>query len=95
MVGASLLSRCAGSNSIQSALASVRGAFLRSAPCNDYFEDGPRDALDFTLWMESDRMKYLRGAITQAKLDEPRGDEEENRPSGFHPSCGESSRCSD
>jgi zinc protease len=39
----------------------------------NYFEDVPRDALDFALWMESDRMGHLLGAITQAKLDEQRG----------------------
>ena len=39
----------------------------------NYFEDVPRDALDFALWMESDRMGHLLKAITQAKLDEQRG----------------------
>src|SRR5216117_956050 len=39
----------------------------------NYFEDAPKDALDFLLWMESDRMGYLLGAIDQAKLDEQRG----------------------
>jgi zinc protease len=39
----------------------------------NYFEDAPRDALDFLLWMESDRMGYLLGAIDKAKLDEQRG----------------------
>jgi zinc protease len=39
----------------------------------NYFEDVPRDALDFALWMESDRMGYMIAAITQAKLDEQRG----------------------
>src|SRR5512142_2035392 len=39
----------------------------------NYFEDAPKDALDFLLWMESDRMGHLLGAITQAKLDEQRG----------------------
>jgi zinc protease len=39
----------------------------------NYFEDAPKDALDLLLWMESDRMGHLVGAITQAKLDEQRG----------------------
>jgi zinc protease len=39
----------------------------------NYFEDAPKDALDLLLWMESDRMGHLLGAISQAKLDEQRG----------------------
>ena len=39
----------------------------------NYFENAPEDALDFLLWMESDRMGHLLGAITQAKLTEQRG----------------------
>lgn len=39
----------------------------------NYFENAPKDALDFLLWLESDRMGHLLGAITQAKLDEQRG----------------------
>ena len=39
----------------------------------NYFENAPDDALDFLLWMESDRMGHLLGAITKAKLDEQRG----------------------
>jgi zinc protease len=39
----------------------------------NYFEDAPKDALDFLLWMESDRMGHLLGVVTQAKLDEQRG----------------------
>jgi zinc protease len=39
----------------------------------NYFENAPKDALDFLLWMESDRMGHLLGAISQAKLDEQRG----------------------
>lgn len=38
-----------------------------------YFETAPTPALDRVLWMESDRMGHLVGAITQAKLDEQRG----------------------
>ena len=39
----------------------------------NYFENVPTPALDMTLWLESDRMGHLLGAITQDKLDEQRG----------------------
>lgn len=39
----------------------------------NYFENVPVSAFDLALWMESDRMGHLVGAITQAKLDEQRG----------------------
>lgn len=39
----------------------------------NYFETVPVSALDLTLWMESDRMGHMVGAINQAKLDEQRG----------------------
>ena len=39
----------------------------------NYFQNVPRPALDLALWMESDRMGHLLGAIDQAKLDEQRG----------------------
>ncbi len=39
----------------------------------NYFETVPVNALDLALWMESDRMGHLIGAIDQAKLDEQRG----------------------
>jgi zinc protease len=39
----------------------------------NYFENVPTPALDLALWMESDRMGHLKGAIDQAKLDEQRG----------------------
>ena len=38
----------------------------------NYFQTVPRNALELTLWMESDRMGHLLGAIDQAKLDEQR-----------------------
>ncbi len=55
----------------------------------NYFETVPRGALDRTLFLESDRMGHLLGAITQAKLDiqrgvvqnEKRGDD--NQPGGL------------
>ncbi len=39
----------------------------------NYFENVPTSAFDIALWMESDRMGHLLGAINQAKLDEQRG----------------------
>ena len=39
----------------------------------NYFQNVPRNALDQVLWMESDRMGHLLGAVDQAKLDEQRG----------------------
>ena len=39
----------------------------------NYFENVPAPALDVPLWMESDRMGHLLGAVTQAVLDEQRG----------------------
>lgn len=39
----------------------------------NYFEDAPKDALDYLLWLESDRMGHLLGAIDQGRLDEQRG----------------------
>ena len=37
-----------------------------------YFETVPTNALDSVLWLESDRMGYLDGGITQTLLDEQR-----------------------
>ncbi|MBN8816643.1 MAG: insulinase family protein [Sphingomonas sp.] len=39
----------------------------------NYFETVPRPALERALFLESDRMGYLTGAITQSVLDEQRG----------------------
>jgi zinc protease len=39
----------------------------------NYFENVPVNALDLALWLESDRMGHLLGAIDQKKLDEQRG----------------------
>jgi zinc protease len=39
----------------------------------NYFQNVPTSALDMVLWLESDRMGHLLGAVTQAKLDEQRG----------------------
>ena len=52
----------------------------------NYYATVPTGALDMALWMESDRMSYLLGAITQDALDEQRGvaknekRQRENRP---------------
>ncbi len=39
----------------------------------NYFENVPTPALEMALWMESDRMGHLLGAVTQERLDEQRG----------------------
>ena len=39
----------------------------------NYFATVPTGALDMALWMESDRMSHLLGAVTQEALDEQRG----------------------
>src|ERR1700687_4813761 len=39
----------------------------------NYFESVPVSALDYTLWLESDRMGYMVGAIDQKVLDLQRG----------------------
>jgi zinc protease len=39
----------------------------------NYFQNVPKDALDYLLWLESDRMGHFLGALTQEKLDEQRG----------------------
>ncbi|MBP7370055.1 MAG: insulinase family protein [Arenimonas sp.] len=54
----------------------------------NYFQNVPTTALDMALWMESDRMGHLLGAIDQADLDEQRGvvqnekRQRENQPYG-------------
>jgi zinc protease len=39
----------------------------------NYFQTVPTSAVDLALWLESDRMGHLLGAIDQEKLDEQRG----------------------
>ena len=61
----------------------VQGRWKRPAPPSstartwldrtNYFQNVPTSALDMTLWMESDRMGHLLGAIDQKVLDEQRG----------------------
>jgi zinc protease len=54
----------------------------------NYFEDVPTSAVDLTLWMESDRLGHLLGALDQKTLDLQRGvvqnekREGENQPYG-------------
>ncbi len=54
----------------------------------NYFQNVPSTALDLALWMESDRMGHLLGAVTQERLDEQRGvvqnekRQRENQPYG-------------
>jgi zinc protease len=54
----------------------------------NYYETVPTTALDMALWMESDRMGHLLGAIDQKTLDEQRGvvqnekRQDENEPYG-------------
>ncbi|MFC4821479.1 M16 family metallopeptidase [Dokdonella ginsengisoli] len=54
----------------------------------NYFQTVPASALDLALWMESDRMGHLLGAIGQHELDTQRGvvqnekRQHENRPYG-------------
>ncbi len=53
------------------------GATDRNGTTNEdrtnYFQNVPTSALDTVLWLESDRMGHLLGAVTQDKLDEQRG----------------------
>lgn len=55
----------------------------------NYFQTVPRPALERALWLESDRMGYLLGAVTQGKLDNQRGvvqnekREGDNEPGGL------------
>jgi zinc protease len=39
----------------------------------NYFQNVPTNSLDLALWLESDRMGHLLGAVSQARLDEQRG----------------------
>lgn len=73
------------------ALESVGATDLNGTTNTDrtnYFQNVPLAALDQVLFLESDRMGHLLGAIDQAKLDEQRGvvqnekRESENQPYG-------------
>ena len=59
----------------------------------NYFATVPTGALDMALWMESDRMSYLLGAVTQEALDEQRGVvQNEKRQRANRPYAGMSDR---
>ena len=73
------------------ALESIGSTDLNGTTNNDrtnYFQNIPTAALDQVLWLESDRMGHLLGAIDQDRLDEQRGvvqnekRQGENRPYG-------------
>lgn len=55
----------------------------------NYFQTVPTPALEMALWMESDRMTHLLGAVDQERLDEQRGvvqnekRQGDNRPYGL------------
>ena len=58
------------------ALEAIGGTDLNGTTNDDrtnYFQNVPIGALDQVLWLESDRMGHLLGAIDQGKLDEQRG----------------------
>ena len=55
----------------------------------NYFEVVPTTALDMALWMESDRMGYMVGAIDQARLDEQRGVVQNEKRQGENQPYGE------
>ncbi|MDX1333165.1 MAG: pitrilysin family protein [Robiginitalea sp.] len=58
------------------ALERIGGTDLNGTTNNDrtnYFQNVPVSALDQVLFLESDRMGHLLGAVDQAKLDEQRG----------------------
>jgi zinc protease len=58
------------------AMEAIGATDLNGTTNNDrtnYFENVPTSALDYTLWLESDRMGHLLGAIDQQTLDLQRG----------------------
>ena len=55
----------------------------------NYFENVPTTALDTALWMESDRMGHLLGAIDQATLDEQRGVVQNEKRQGMNQPYGQ------
>jgi zinc protease len=78
-------------NDYFAALERVGATDLNGTTNNDrtnYFQNVPTSALDLVLWMESDRMGHMLGAITEEKLEEQRGvvqnekRQGENRPYG-------------
>ena len=57
----------------------------------NYFQTVPSPALDRVLWLESDRMGHLLGAITQESLDEQRAVVQNEKRQGDNRPYGESS----
>ena len=56
----------------------------------NYFQNVPKTALDMALWMESDRMGHLLGAVTQERLDEQRGVVQNEKRQGDNQPYGKS-----
>lgn len=56
----------------------------------NYFQNVPTPALEMAMWMESDRMGHLLGAIDQAKLDEQRGVVQNEKRQGDNQPYGKS-----
>jgi zinc protease len=56
----------------------------------NYFQNVPTTALDMALWMESDRMGHLLGAIDQKVLDEQRGVVQNEKRQGDNSPYGKS-----
>ena len=55
----------------------------------NYFQNVPTTALDMALWMESDRMGHLLGAVDQAALDEQRGVVQNEKRQGMNQPYGQ------
>jgi len=55
----------------------------------NYFENVPTTALDTALWMESDRMGHLLGAVDQKTLDEQRGVVQNEKRQGMNQPYGQ------
>lgn len=56
----------------------------------NYFQNVPTTAVDMALWMESDRMGHLLGAIDQKALDEQRGVVQNEKRQGDNAPYGKS-----
>jgi zinc protease len=54
----------------------------------NYFQNVPTNALDLTLWMESDRMGHLLGVVDQERLDEQRGVVQNEKRQGMNQPYG-------
>ena len=55
----------------------------------NYFQNVPTTALDTALWMESDRMGHLLGAVDQKVLDEQRGVVQNEKRQGMNQPYGQ------